>query len=209
MIPFLISWPMPTLTPINTHILKIKCSVSHMSKNCSICCSESHNYNNTQFLSWCNIVLSFNSLYEFILYANFILSTIYDWDCNLKSVCQSLSYHLLRVLHYLYSLEEAFSHLHMSRAYFIAVLYVCVCTYLCVHVCVQVHIHVLLEHRGVFLNPCSSYFLRQCLSLNLDLNNLVRQSGQHVPEHPCLYVPSTSITGTWCNASLATCVLGV
>lgn len=52
----------------------------------------------------------------------------------------------------------AFSHLHMNRAYFIAILYVCVCTYLCVCVCMHA---ALLEHGGVFLNPCSSYFLRQ------------------------------------------------
>lgn len=42
----------------------------------------------------------------------------------------------------------------------------------------------LLEHRGVSLNLCSSFVLRQGLSLNLYLSDLVRLSGQHVPETP-------------------------
>lgn len=47
---------------------------------------------------------------------------------------------------------------------------------------------------GVFLNHSPPYFLRQDLSLKLELNDSARVAGQQTQGQPCLHIPNSEIT---------------
>lgn len=75
-----------------THI-KIQCWTLHTREHVWYSESRALTYN-TQFLSWCNAVLSFNLLFGFILYAKY--NTIYDLCLRLQfEKCFANYYHTI------------------------------------------------------------------------------------------------------------------
>ena len=78
----------------------------------------------------------------------------------------------------------------------------CVCVCVCVCMCVKVHMHLCMcicrsqmLVSNVFLSHSPRSFLRQSLSLQLELMNVARPTGKQTPGSPCLCFPSAGITG--------------
>ena len=74
----------------------------------------------------------------------------------------------------------------------------CVCSCACAHIYVCIRIWRLAVNPDVFHDNSSLFlFLRQGLSLNLNLNDVARLAGYRAPGIHCLHLFSVGITGVY------------